>query len=140
MLDHYSNFPSPKGKEAADEIFYKIMSFPIKSFIKTEHDENLLKKQILHFVRANPPTTSYTGWIVGELDQYANICISNYKKKILVRRKLKGIIKSIVYINLHYKESIERYYAPNGIFENKMSNYWNPMLKNNSVWPPPPPP
>ena len=139
MLDHLSYFPSPKGKEAADEIFNKIMTFPTESLIKTEHDKNIIKKYILSFVNSNPPKCSYAGWITGELDDYVNTCISNYEKKILIRRKFKGIIKSIVYINLIYKEFIEKYYAPNGLFEKNMSNYWNPMLKKNSVWPPPPP-
>ena len=138
MWDHLSYYPSPKGQEAADEVFNKIMGFPSKSLIKTEYDKNLLKKHVLYYVNSNPPKTSYSGWIMGELDEYVNICISQYEK-ILARRKLKGIIKSIVYINLLYKDSIERYYAPNGLFENKMSNYWNPILKNNSAWPPPPP-
>ena len=139
MLDHLSYYPSPKGQEAADEIFNKIIGFPTETVIKTEHDKNVIKKHILSFVISNPPKCSYSGWIMGELDDYVNICISNYEKKILVRRKLKGIIKSIVYINLIYKEFIERYYAPNGLFETNMSNYWNPILEKKSVWPPPPP-
>tara|TARA_B100001057_G_C22348956_1_gene756277 strand:+ start:155 stop:583 length:429 start_codon:yes stop_codon:yes gene_type:complete len=138
MLDHYSNFPSPKGQEAAIEIIDRIYKSSSKISIKTKYDKKMLEKHVLSFVISNPPQCSFTGWIMGELNEYVNNCISTYKK-ILVRRKLKGIIKSIVYINLIYKESIEKYYAPNGLFETEMSNYWNPLLRDNLLWPPPPP-
>tara|TARA_Y100000816_G_C26097230_1_gene580863 strand:+ start:616 stop:1044 length:429 start_codon:yes stop_codon:yes gene_type:complete len=139
MLDHLSYFPSPKGKEAAGEIFNRIISWPESTIVKTQHDKNILKKHIISIIHSNPPKCSYSGWIMGELDDYVNHCTTSYKKKVLLRRKIKGIIKSLVFLHLIYKETIERFYAPTGIFETKMSNYWNPILKNHQVWPPPPP-
>ena len=136
MLDHLSEYPSPKGMEAVHDILNALrLDKKINSYKK---DENILKKIALDIVTKTPPRCSYAGWVMGELNDFTYKTIHIYEKKILLLRKFKGIIKSIVFINLLYKESLERYYAPNGEFETCSAVLWNPIL-NNPDKPPPPP-
>jgi|TARA_Y200000002_G_scaffold367705_1_gene360017 hypothetical protein len=138
MLDHLSEYPSPKGMAAVKDILNSLKETPLESNKSYKKDKNILKKIALDIVIKTPPRCSYTGWIMGELDDYTYKTIHIYKKKILLLRKFKGIIKSIVFINLLYKESLERYYAPNGKFERYSAILWNPIL-NNPDKPPPTP-
>ena len=137
MLDHLSEYPSPKGMDAVHDILNSLQ-YPIERIKSYKKDENIFKKIALDIVTKTPPRCSYAGWVMGELHDYMDKTIHIYKKKILLLRKFKGIIKSIVFINLLYKESLERYYAPNGKFETYSSILWNPIL-NHPDKPPPSP-
>lgn len=139
MLEQLSYQPSPKGQAAVHDILNKINRDQYKNLIKTKHDDALFREVVFNIVKKTPPQCSYTGWIYGEIDEFVDISIKTYKKKVLLRRKLRGIIKFLVFINKAYQDTIERYYAPNGIFENNASLLWNPILRNNGVHPPLPP-
>ena len=91
MLDNLSEYPSPKGMEAVNDILNALrFDKKINSYKK---DENILKKIALDIVTKTPPRCSYAGWVMGELDNFTYKTIHIYEKKILLLRKFKGIIK-----------------------------------------------
>ena len=124
MLDHLSEYPSPKGMAAVKDILNSFKETPLESNKSYKKDKNILKKIALDIVIKTPPRCSYTGWIMGELIIWIKLSI--YTKKILLLRKFKGIIKSMFLLIYYIKAP--NYYAFNGKFET-YSSFFESYIK-----------
>ena len=74
---------------------------------------------------------------MGGCDEYCIEVVNEYMSKDRVRRKMRGILRSLALLHRIYSDLIEKRYAPDGVFETEIALKWNPLLQGG--FPPPPP-
>ena len=117
MMDYMSDFPPPTKSYAVDEVFnaIKCTSKRINAKISNKFLYYLVEKSYNEFYeRDNIGRGSLAGWHAFEskrIIQYAFDNIDDYLRK---KRALKGALKAYGILNLIYKDTLERHYAPGG--------------------------
>ena len=116
MLDYMSDFPAPTRQHSVDQI-YNSIKYTSKRFDAGVSDKfliNLIYKSFDDF-NTNNPRGSLSGWHVFECKYIINKVFDELERFITKKRKFKGAVRSMVFLNLIYKDIIEIRYAPNGI-------------------------
>ena len=148
MLDQMSDYPAPKGMAAAKEVVQSIRYWSNSEWRNSNHAHlktEFLKKENMEIVLStalavltkNPPLYSLAAWSVGGSDNYCNDVIEAFANKIIVKRRLRGILRTCALLSRIYSDVVEERYVPGGVFETEGALLWNPLLK--ADFPPPPP-
>jgi hypothetical protein len=142
MWDQMSNEPRPSNNECAMDVVWTILH--TKCLRYTPYNVNNIKYRVLlkkgNELMKKVPDYSLTCWYMGgreDLLKEMEIWLMDRNTKL--RRKIKGLLKSLSILYILYKETLERYYLPGGKFEEKASLEWNPRLANDGYDMPIPP-
>ena len=134
MLDNLSNYPAPEYDNEKNQI---ISIFKQNSTSNTNKYGYISYKNLNHIVEeafkehiiieTNKITIkySYTGWYmfgVSDVKKKVEKAIKEHKQKI--KQKIRGLFKSLVYLNAIYKTTLTKIYDPNYLF---------PMVSNMSL-------
>ena len=135
MLDNLSNYPSPEytsEKENIKKLFKQNNTSTEASNYGYISDNNLNKfiEEAFkpHVIIETNKTTikySYTGWYmfgINDVKRDVKKAIVAHKQKI--KQKIRGLFKSLVYLNAVYKTTLHKIYDPNYLF---------PLMSNMSV-------
>ena len=112
MMDYMSNFPPPSRENSIIEITNFIVKIPTFKFISIEHITKEITKQFDIVTNSGKTRGSAAGWSTYERPEIikrtrANLNVLAYKKF-----RFKAIIKTLVYLNKAYFDTLDRYYAP----------------------------
>ena len=112
MMDYMSNFPPPTRENSIIEITNFIVKIPTFKSISTDYITKEITKQFDIVTNSGKTRGSATGWSVYERPEIiqrtkASLNMLEYKKY-----RFKAIIKSLVYLNKEYMDTLNRYYAP----------------------------
>ena len=142
MLDQMSTYSAPKGMAAAKEVVQSIRYWSniqwrnskyahLKTeFLKKENMEIILSTALAVLTK-NPPIYSLAAWSVGGCDEYCEDVVEAFANKIIVKRRLRGILRTCALLSRIYSDVVEKRYVPGGVFETEGSLFWNPLLKAN---------
>jgi len=141
MIDQMSYEPLPSRQSCANEV---VNNLYYKKYLHTapynihlmEHDK--LMNKALAFIIEENPQYSLAAWHMGGCDDFENKMIQWLSKRIVARRKIKGIIKTLRLLYMIYRSLVEKMYAIGGIFETEADVKWNPLLYNGYDLPKPP--
>lgn len=133
MLDNLSNYPSPEyniEKQKIKNIFKQnITSGSVYGYISDNNlnkfIEEALKPHVIIEAHKITIKYSYTGWYmfgVNDVKKDVEKAIVEHKRKI--KQKIRGLLKSLVYLNAIYKTTLNKIYDPNYLF---------PLISNMSL-------
>ena len=125
MLDNLSNYPTPEyniEKQKIKNIFKQnITSGSVYGYISDNNLNKFIEEAFKpHVIIEAHKTTikySYTGWYmfgVNDVKKDVEQAIVEHKRKI--KQKIRGLFKSLVYLNAIYKTTLNKIYAPNYLF------------------------
>ena len=125
MLDNLSNYPTPEyniEKQKIKNIFKQnITSESVYGYISDNNLNKFIEEAFKpHVIIEAHKTTikySYTGWYmfgVNDVKKDVEQAIVEHKRKI--KQKIRGLFKSLVYLNAIYKTTLNKIYAPNYLF------------------------
>ena len=125
MLDNLSNYPTPEyniEKQKIKNIFKQnITSESVYGYISDNNlnkfIEEAFKPHVIIEATKNTIKYSYTGWYmfgVNDVKKDVEKAIVEHKRKI--KQKIRGLFKSLVYLNAIYKTTLNKIYAPNYLF------------------------
>ena len=133
MLDNLSNYPAPEyniEKQKIKNIFKQnITSESVYGYISDNNlnkfIEEAFKPHVIIEAQKITIKYSYTGWYmfgVNDVKKDVEKAIVEHKRKI--KQKIRGLLKSLVYLNAIYKTTLNKIYAPNYLF---------PLISNMSL-------
>ena len=125
MLDNLSNYPAPEyniEKQKIKNIFKQnITSGSLYGYISDNNlnkfIEEAFKPHVIIEAHKSTIKYSYTGWYmfgVNDVKKDVEKAIVEHKRKI--KQKIRGLLKSLVYLNAIYKTTLNKIYAPNYLF------------------------
>ena len=146
MLDQLSYQPSPSGAAAANEVVTQLIqrggrlsglsSASYQNYMKFNEalqsytfSRDTLYSIALDILSKKPPPYSLAAWYMGGCDEYCIEVVNEYMSKDRVKRKMRGILRSLALLHRIYSDLIEKRYAPNGVFETELAMKWNPLLQ-----------
>ena len=111
MMDYMSNYPPPTRENSIIEITNFIVKIPTFKSISIEYITKEITKQFDIVTNSGKTRGSATGWSVYERPEIiqrtkASLNMLEYKKY-----RFKAIIKSLVYLNKEYMDTLNIYYA-----------------------------
>ena len=129
-----SQNPGPTRKEAYNELFHILkLSYnntnPASQFIKRVSDDYI--KYIIHkevYKYQEGELGSEAGWILILRNDLLKTITNKLKTHIKKYNRLLLIIRCIGRFMVLYRKTIEKRYAPEGIFETESIKYWNPLI------------
>ena len=137
MMEQYSYYPAPEPGVASLEISgyikWNSMLIPQYSELVKKTKEEVFTETAFKYYSQNTPEWSMAAWYSGGMKEYAEETIRIFVRKKNRLMKLRGILKSCVFLYLCYKDAIERRYKPGGVFEKEASLIWNPILQANDI-------
>ena len=125
MLDNLSNYPNPEyniEKLKIKNIFKQnITSGSVYGYISDNNLNKFIEEAFKPHViiKAHKITIkySYTGWYmfgVKDVKKDVEKAIVEHKRKI--KQKIRGLLKSLVYLNVIYKTTLNKIFDPNYLF------------------------
>lgn len=130
MMDYYSQYPAPNLEAAKREV---IATGKVKDYSWSWTEQEYLNQLISEAFELsgvldddNEIKFSFSGWhTFGKNDVLESIDkILIERKKLKLRRKFKGLVRTTYLLIKLHKETIEKMYHPN-------SQYVNTVIKNN---------
>ena len=139
MLDHMSQYPGPTREGACNDLFNTIKKTNNNTHPNTQHIrlatdsfvKDIIKNEVYKYEEGG--LGSQAGWVVFfKNDLLDNITeqLNNYNNK---KKRIKTIIRCIGSFMILYHKTIEKRYAPEGMFEKEASIHWNPLIWNLSA-------
>ena len=133
MLDNLSNYPGPEyniEKQKIKNIFKQnITSESVYGYISDNNlnkfIEEAFKPHVIIEAQKITIKYSYTGWYmfgVSDVKKDVEKAIVEHKRKI--KQKIRGLLKSLVYLNAIYKTTLNKIYDPKYLF---------PLISNMSL-------
>ena len=115
MLDYMSHFSPPNREQAVDQI-YNSIKYTTNRFSAEVSDKYLIYLIYKSFddFSANEPRGSLSAWHTQECKRVIAKVFDEFALFIQKKRRLKGALRSLVLLNLIYKDTLEIHYAPNG--------------------------
>ena len=146
MLDQMSEYPAPKGKAAAAEVVQDIRWWSAIKWhtsgyahlhlsLSAPESEPTLFATALDILTKDPPQYSLAAWSVGGCEDYTEKVMKAMDAKVIPRRRLRGLLRTLALLSRIYSDTVEKRYAPEGAHETAAALQWNPLLRK----PPPPP-
>ena len=112
MMDYISNFPGPDRETSILEVKNHIKKIPTFKNISDKYIYTTISNQFDIVTNFGKVRGSAAGWQVHERREIINK--SKIKLKIMAYKKyrFKAIIKTLVYCNKQYFDTLEKFYAP----------------------------
>jgi hypothetical protein len=131
-----SQYPGPTREGACNELFNTIRKTnnntnPISQHIRFATDsfvKDIIKSEVYKYEEGG--LGSQAGWMVffkNDILDSITEQLNNYNNK---KKRIKTIIRCIGSFMVLYRKTIEKRYAPDGMFEKEASKYWNPLIWN----------
>lgn len=129
-----SQFPGPTREGACDELFDTIKKSynntnPVSQFIKRVSDDYI--KYVIHkevYKYEEGGLGSEAGWVMFFKKDLLNTIVDQLNGLSNRKKRIKTLIRCIGSFMLLYHRTIEKRYAPEGIFETESIKYWNPLI------------
>lgn len=134
MLDYYSEFPGPDEDHAKKTIqgkFYKVnVDKEYKLFLSNIKVSGTTQTKLINeafessdVIKEGRIKFSFSGWMlfgIPDIMHFLKIAIENYYNK--TKRRVRGVFKSLIYLNMIYSDTLEKMYKPE-------SNYVKNVIK-----------
>ena len=143
MMDQMGNEPRPRNNDCSMDVVWSILHSPELRY-KPYNSNSITYRELLkkgNEFMLEVPEYSLAAWYCGGRDKLL-IKMKTWliDRNTKIRRKVRGVLRSLAILYLLYKDALERYYLPGNKFEQKASLYWNPILANDGYSLPSPPP
>mgnify|MGYP001361300489 CR=1 FL=1 len=124
MLDMMSYEPGPTRFEGCITLYNELRVY------HTEFNDNYLKK-IIHneiYKHEESGLGSAAGWSYYMKQHLIDTITNEIKEFINVKKRIRLKIRCICKFFKLYRDTLEKRYAPGGVFETEAAKYWNPLI------------
>lgn len=111
-MDNMSNFSPPTRENSIIEITNFMVKIPIFKSISIEYITKEITKQFDIVTNSGKTRGSAAGWVVHEKPEIIQRTRTNLNMLAYKKYRFKAIIKTLVYLNKAYFDTLDRYYAP----------------------------
>jgi len=112
MMDYISNFPAPTKENSINEVKIHIKKIPTFNGISDKYIDKEVTKQFNIVTNFGKTRGSAAGWGTFERPEIIQRTKTSLNMLVYKKFRFKAIIKSLVYVNKEYKDTLDRYYAP----------------------------
>ena len=112
MMDYMSNFSPPSRENSIIEITNFIVKIPTFKFISIEYINKETAKQFDIVTDSGKTRGSAAGWSTYVRPEIIKRTRASLNMLAYKKFRFKAIIKTLVYLNKAYFDTLDRYYAP----------------------------
>ena len=127
---NFNTVISPNVNEYVIDVVWTVLHTSVYNYKPYDDTTNIFKilmekgKEII----SKYQITTISAWYIKERVLFLRELKNWFKERsVRLRRKIKGLLKSLVFIYLLYKDTLERYYLPGNNYEKQTAFKWSLM-------------